>query len=851
MALARLILIRGLAAIVLAGGLYLGARPLGPLPPLGTFLDPANGVWAVARRTTLPADAHRTIPGLAAPVDIRYDDRAVPHIFAATEADAQRALGFVVAQDRLFQMELQTRATAGRLSEILGPQVLELDRQARRLGLAASAERAWAAMPKDSPTAMALVAYAEGVNAWIAGMRPADLPLEFQLLNARPMRWEPQYSIYLLRRMGWTLAYSTSEFRRERVASLVGYDAADALFPVNTPIVEPIEPGKGKYPRYDWKKLPPPGRRGGLALSGWADERMSGQSPSAADRGDAIGSNNWAVAPSRSANGHALLAGDPHLDLSLPSIWYEAHLVVGGGPSAHPPIRPSANPPTSLDVYGVTIPGAPAIVIGFNRDVAWTYTATEADVTDYYEERFDDPARPAAYFLDGKWVPLERRIESYQDQRGRPLATDTIYSTHRGPVTTVENRWISMRWAVPEANTELGALLAGAHARSADEWFRAASAWSAPGLSILVADRRGTISIRSAGRMPIRPAGGLGIFDGTKRASDWGGNLPVTRQPASRNPARGFVSSNNQQPLDPRANPAYLGSNWETPWRAMRINGLLRDDAKVTMEAMRRWQTDPGSARADFFVPYFLAAAGPLFSPDGRVRGSAGPDVGDPTTRQTAELLAQWDRRYTKDNTRAVLFEQAMDRLATLTWDELEDSTGRRNATPRDVILAELLQDSNSVWWDRRSITGVRERRDAILRLALSGALAETKKRYGEPDAGGWRWDQVQHANIYHLLRLRALSALEIPIQGGRATLNPSSGEGTQGASWRMVVDLGDSITAWGIYPGGQSGNPVSPRYLDRLPKWVEGELDTLRVPRAAADLAGLTSARLTLTGAP
>lgn len=243
---ARLILVRTAAALVLVGGLVVGASPLGPLPPLGSFLDPVNGIWAVARRADLPASSGAAIPGLTAPVDVRYDDRGVPHIFAATPDAAYRALGYVVARDRLFQLEVQTRATAGRLTELVGPSVLGIDREARRLSLAASAERGYARLQQNSPAAQALLAYADGVNAWIDGMKPADLPIEYRLLNAKPIRWEPVHSIYLLRRMGYTLTYQTDELRRDRVARLVGATAADALFPVNSPIQEPIQPGAGQ-----------------------------------------------------------------------------------------------------------------------------------------------------------------------------------------------------------------------------------------------------------------------------------------------------------------------------------------------------------------------------------------------------------------------------------------------------------------------------------------------------------------------------------------------------------------------------------------------------------------------------
>jgi penicillin amidase len=208
--------------------------------------------------------------------------------------------------------------------------------------------------------------------------------------------------------------------------------------------------------------------------------------------------------------------------------------------------------------------------------------------------------------------------------------------------------------------------------------------------------------------------------------------------------------------------------------------------------------------------------------------------------REGARLLAEWDRRYTRENSRAVLFELAMHELERRTWDELIPRGQTLPVTvPEEAVLASLLRYPDSPWWDDRRTPAVVEHRDEILAASLRAALDGAKSRYGSPDGGGWRWDRVRHANIYHLLRIPALSALEFPIEGGPGTLNPSSGSGTHGASWRMVVELGARIRAWGTYPGGQSGNPVSSRYADRLPRWLAGELDSLLTPEIPAELGG------------
>jgi penicillin amidase len=266
----------------------------------------------------------------------------------------------------------------------------------------------------------------------------------------------------------------------------------------------------------------------------------------------------------------------------------------------------------------------------------------------------------------------------------------------------------------------------------------------------------------------------------------------------------------------------------------MRIARLLRADSAVTPDAMRRYQTDAGNEKAELFVARLLAAA---------ERGSPRvPDSVVARARAAAQLLAGWDRRYTKENERAVLFEMALDEVVERTWDELESppaegEVGRRVATPPTSMLLVLTEYPASPWWDDGRTADVVEDGDAILVAGLAAALDRAIREHGEPDAGGWRWDGVQRANVLHLLGLRSLSALGIPVQGGPGNLNPSSGSGRHGASWRMVVELGPDVRAWTIYPGGQSGNPVSDRYADRIDAWSAGELEPALFPGTPDEL--------------
>ncbi|UCD23726.1 MAG: penicillin acylase family protein [Gemmatimonadota bacterium] len=813
------------AAVLLGSGLYVGSCGIGMVAPFGPLLDPAKGIWAVARSAEIPANLETVIPSLDGSVDIVYDGRAVPHIFATTTDDAVRALGYVVARDRLFQLEVQTRATTGRLSEWGGSSALRMDRFQRSIGLALSAEREFAALDVGSRELRLLNAYAGGIQAWMAQMRPRDLPFEYHFLGKKPLQWEPVHSLYLMKRMGYTLAYSSHDRWRARVVELVGQDAADALFPIASPIQEPIQPNGHDRPRFDYAPLPPPGvprmREVEDVVAGIRGEVCTPADPLSYSINDCeevpggetvLGSNNWAVAPARTASGHAILAGDPHLSLTLPSIWYEAHMVVPG----------------EMDVYGVTIPGAPGIVIGFNRDVAWSFTNTGADVLDYFHEVVDDREKPTQYWLDEEWRPLESRVEEFFDQRGKLVAVDTIRYTHRGPLLRAGDGHMSMRWTVLDESGTL-ALFDAVHAKSATEWLEAMAGYSAPAQNGIVADRAGNIAIRSIGRYPVRADNGDGteIRSGADSDNDWQGYWSLDAYPQSFNPEQGFLASANQQPVDPRVNGAYLGVNWPSPWRAMQINSLLRTDSQVTPDAMSRYHTDPGNAKADIFVPAFLSA----------VRGSTDAES-HPELAEAALLLAEWDRKYTRENERAVLFEAAMGELSRRTWDELVVRRGSRPiATPGQAILAQLLEFPDNVWWDDQRTVNVVETRDFILAASLEAGLAIVKREFGEPDEGGWRWERIQTANIHHLLGFSALSAFDLPVRGGPGSLNPSSGGGTHGASWRMVVDLGSEIGAWTIYPGGQSGNPASTWYDNRIEAWVDGRLDEVLFPSSKEGL--------------
>ncbi len=799
------ILLGGSGLLLLVGTLLVASRPFGVLPAIGPLLDAGHGIWALPAAGRPPVTATVRLPIFEGGVTTIVDTRGVPHIYAEHELDAYRALGYMVARDRLFQLEIQTRAAAGTLTELLGTRGLAADREARRLGFRRMVERGLASTDTTSEAFRSILAYGQGVNAWIDGMSGRELPLEYRLLGVRPSRWTSANSYLLLARMALTLAYNDASVQKAAAAAKVGWPAAEALFPVNAPIQEPIQPNLVDSTRVAFPSIPAPsgpadsaGPRVAMALGRFL--RWSGE--------EAIGSNNWAVSPARSATRHALLAGDPHLELTLPSIWYQAHLVV----------------PDRLDVAGVTLPGAPWVVIGFNRSIAWSLTNTGSDVNDFYREVVDDQESPTQYRLDEKWRALELRSETFRSPTGAVLAVDTVRFTHRGPLWKTDSTWYSMAWTAYDATDNGAEFWAIDRARSTGEFLEQTASYAVPAQNMIVADRKGTIAIRSTGRYPVRPDSARGdlIQDGTKSASDWVGNLAVEFYPFALNPARGFLSSANQQPVDPLVNPRFLGANWYSPWRAIRINTLLRADSQVTVDAIRRMQTDPGSARADWFMPSLLGGDS--------ARRARAPDK----VKRARALLAGWNRRYELDNPGPVLFEAVLAELSRRTWDELAGGGAPPRPRPAEAILVGLLRDSTNLWWDDRGTSGVVERRDDIVETALATGLDSALARHGPADGEGWLWRNAHHANLYHLLRIPVLSALNLSVPSGPNTISPSGPGGTHGSSWRMVVELGPEVVAWATYPGGQSGNPLSRHYRDFLPQWLAGELDSLVVPSRA-----------------
>lgn len=819
-----LVLVLALAGTLIAG-LQQGA---GPLPPLGTLLDPADGLYRTARQSTEADGAQTlTLPALTDAVTVVRDARGVPHIYAQTDRDAVIALGFVTAQDRLFQMDFIPRAASGRLAEAFGPAAVERDRFLRQTGMDWGARKNLARIRAEQGIAWDLARwYAAGVNAHLDRMEPADWPFEFRLLGYAPDRYSPLQVLRVQQYMTYDLTYGSDDPRYTLLQNRLSEEAFDTLYPRHASLYVPIIPPEAQRVARSAER---PVRRAAPApdaltpaMDAAASVLLAEQAQRAALAGTALegyrpgkGSNNWAVAGARSTTGAPILAGDMHLALNLPSIWYEAHLVT----------------PT-MNTYGVTIPGAPLPVEAFNEHVGWAFTNTGADQIDHLALAVDS-AR-TRYRFEGAWRPLERVADTIR-VKGAPSVIDTLYYAHHGPVRfdrpAADGGAVALRWVAHAPTRNLEALWHMNRATDLAAFEDGLRYWDAPMQNILYAGTDGHIAIRSTGLLPVRRAGhGVGLLDGTTNRFEWVGRVPFDSLPYARDPARGFLASSNQQPTGPDY-PYYLKHDWGDGYRSLRIDSLLRGAPAHSVDDLKRYQADVHAVQRDVFVPL-------LGSLDGL---SARAD-------SLRRMLARWDGATTVDRPEPLVLDVFLERLRAMAWDEPAFTAV---PDPGDAQLLALLQEQPDASWLDVQATPARESADGLLTRALEATADTLAARHGW-DAAAWRWGNHHRVLFRHLTQSPALDALwrgpyEYP--GFDATVSPARGRtATHSASWRMVVDFSTAPpVGYGVYPGGQSGNPFHPTHYDgHLDTYLNFEHYRLRTPPTPEAFAA-EAPRLTL----
>lgn len=815
MTIRRLLL---LGILVLGTGLLVYGLhvPIQNGPTISDLLDPADGLFRTARAAPVDAESSRLVlPSLDAPVTVVRDDRYVPHIYAESDRDATIALGYVVAKDRLFQLDFIPRVASGRLSEAIGPQALEADQFLRRTGMEWGAQKTLESVRERGDVGFkALRWYGHGANAYLDHLDRADLPLEFRLLGYAPDRYTPIQAFRLLQYMNYDLTYNSDDPAYTQLRDELGASTFDTLYPEHpaglfVPIVPPQEQLTGRSTEGSGHGSSS-GAASSSALKTVLAERRAGQQ-SVADLigetgGPSTGSNNWAVNGGHSATGAPLLAGDMHLSLSLPSIWYEAHLVT-----------------PSMNAYGLTIPGAPVLVQAFNEHVGWTMTNTGADQIDYYALTVDR-AR-SRYQYDGEWHPLQEVVDTIHVKGAAPVL-DTVHFSHHGPVhfgEAGEEAAIAEQWVAHKPSHTLEALWDMNRATSLDELTDAMRQWDTPMQNLLRVGREDTIAIRATGHLPVRRAGhGRGLLDGTSGDHAWVGRVPFDSLPAARNPSQGFLASANQKPTGPEY-PYYLGHDWGDGYRSMRIDSLLGGSQTHSVADFQRYQADVEVQQREVFVP-FLRELEDL----------------SPRADTLRRMLDRWDGRATVDAPEPLVMDEFLSLLRTLMWDEPVFATG---PDPEDAPLVNLLRTAPDARWFDIQATEPVEDADGLLRHVLEATADTMAAEYGW-SPGTWRWGDHHELRIRHLSesdQLRSLGRGPYEYPGFAETLSPARGRTvTHSASQRVVVDFSTSPpTGYGVYPGGQRGDPLDPAfYDDQIPTYLDFEYYPLWTPARPSALA-------------
>ncbi|MGH6944759.1 MAG: penicillin acylase family protein [Geminicoccaceae bacterium] len=724
------------------------------------------------------------VAGLRAPVTIVRDRWAIPHIEAESDLDASFALGFVHAQDRLWQMEFQRRLGAGRLAELVGPAALPTDRFMRLLGMYRLAQ---ASVARLRPATRAwLEAYAAGVNAYLA-VRQGPLPPEFLLLGDTPEPWSPADSLVWVRMMALDLSVNwRDELLRARLSKRLSNEQIADLWPA--------------YPKGAPITLASTVRD--LPLDALAALLPSGPGP-----GD--GSNAWVVAGSRTRSGAPLLANDPHLGLQAPGVWYLAHL---------------RSP--ELELIGATLPGVPGVVLGHNGAIAWGFTNTGSDTQDLFVERVD-PTDPDRYLTpDGSAAFTER--EEIIRVKGVAPVTLRVRATRHGPVlsdllpdapgTFGSGQVVALAWsALTEEDVGLETLFKLSRAHDWPGFVAAVRGHIAPQQNILYADVKGQIGFIAPGRVPVRKHGdGRWPVPGWSGAYDWQGWIPFEELPKRVDPPDGVLFNANNRVV-PDNYPYLITADWEPAYRARRLAALLAG-ARYDLSDFAAIQADQLSLLADDLLPLMLEAK--------------------PATAEAAEAMGRlraWDRVMRKEAAEPLIFAAWYRELSRLIYEDELGDLFRDFWNIRPRLMEHVLHD-RPVWCDDIR-TAALESCGELMTRALDLALADLRARF-DRDPLAVPWGEAHPARMAHpILGHRPLLArlfdIEVPSGGDSTTIDVGHYlirdaerpfASTHAPTYRAIYDLGDLDRSRFVAATGQSGNPLSAHYRDLTTLWARGE---------------------------
>jgi penicillin amidase len=741
-----------------------------------------------------------SLPGLHGRVSVRRDERGIPYIEATNDEDLYFAQGFVTASDRLWQMDVMRRTARGELSEVLGAGpnnlALEQDKQHRTLGYAqeVNAELAQA----SAQTRSLLDAYARGVNAYIDSLDPKSMPPEFQILQYKPKPWTAADSLLPVKLFAEALSMTWRlDVMREALASLPA-DKRAGLMPETSPL-DVLVVGK------DTKKL-------NALLPGGSDSPVSTGILAGLAKDEAIASqaleriglyaeglaasNNWVVSGKHTASGKPLLANDPHLAASAPSIWHMVNLSAPG-----------------LRVAGVTAPGLPGVVIGHNDRIAWGFTNVGPDVQDLYIEKFD-PANPRKYMTPQGWKDAEVREEEIRVRKGFGsseadiVSFDVIVTRHGPIVLEKDSKRYALRWTAldPKANNADSTYLVS-HARNWKEFTQALRSFTAPTQNIVYADVDGHIGYYAAGVVPTRKSGDGSVpYDGSTDAGEWTGWIPFDKMPHVYDPAAGIIVTANQRIVGSDY-PYFLTHSWAQPYRARRIWELLNQKPKLTIEDFRRIQGDVYSIGLASFAHDSARMLKPAIPAD------------DQKLRDSVDALEKWDGEVKADSSLAPLAFQmrAAFRNRILTAALGPDLFKVYGWANFEATLDRLMIEQPKEWLPKEFNSYA-----DLLHACYNDARQVLTRNLGA-DESKWKWGEAQKVRFNHLLAAAPLIGAQFAIpplpQNGVGSLGPTVNVGSN-VSMRFIADPSDWDKSQHGITLGESGVPSNPHWKDQLDDW-------------------------------
>lgn len=779
-------ILRFIVAAFLTGALVFALNTrIGTIPPIGKLLNPFTGFWQNAESANLDWAEQVDLAGIAQPVQVVYDDRLIPHIFAQNDEDLYYAQGYIEARHRLWQMDFMSRLAAGQLAEVIGESVLNIDRYFRRLGVPKSIEDTWQLIEQDPTSRKVMQAYTKGVNAYIQTLAPKDYPVEFKLLDYKPSLWTPQRSMAIFKLMSFNLTGYDEDVESTNALAFFGEEDFKQLYDLFPAGYDPIIPDSSYT-----DMVVSPIDSGTLYLPATRIALYEALRPHPQN-----GSNNWAVHGSRTATGYPMLANDPHLGLNLPAIWYEQQ-----------------HQSPTVNAYGVSLPGIPMITLGFNEQIAWGFTNAGRDVKDWY--RLTVSADGQQYLFDSTFLDLTARVEEIT-VRGMGSITDTVLYTHFGPVTydksfrgDSNHLYMALRWKANDPSNEIEAVYDLNRAQDYESYKSAIAPFSNPAQNMIFADRKGDVAITQQGQFPVLwPGQGRFIGDGSDPLHQWQGFIPNAQNPHHRNPERGFVSSANQQAT--HEDYPYYYTGFFQNFRNRRINEVLASDSSITLEDMMALQNDNYHIKAaqawTVLQPYWKKANLPA------------------AQREVIEMLSDWDFFTHPESTAAVYWDAFWKAYTHLCYDEFR-TMDVPILIPDDYNLIQFMASQPDHWLFDIDSTETKETVAELAVAALDSALQEVENWKQQHEGEPLDWTHWKNTTLTHWLRsIPAFNLSQVAIGGDADIVNANSS--THGASWRLIAHLTpEGIEAYGIYAGGQSGNPGSPYYGQFVDKWAAGE---------------------------